>query len=201
MSFISTVAANEAKDDVKTMYEQFENYFGYVPNFARLFSHRPEVQVAWRGLIRSVVSNLDRRRFELATVAAARGLQNSYCMMAHSKELLNLGVQPQQLKSIAVDHTKADLDPVDVAIMSYAEKVARDASAVKAEDIQELRDHGLTDTEIFDVAAAVAARCFFATLLDALGALPDSVYLELGEDLVSSLLVGREISTDEVEHL
>ena len=42
--------------------------------------------------------------------------------------------------------------------------------------MQGLRDHGFTDAEIFDIAAAAAARCFFSKLLDALGAEADGAY-------------------------
>jgi hypothetical protein len=47
----------------------------------------------------------------------------------------------------------------------------------------------------------VAARCFFAKLMDALGAQADAVYLDLDEELLKSLTVGREVSTDEVERV
>jgi hypothetical protein len=61
--------------------------------------------------------------------------------------------------------------------------------------VQALRDQGFTDTEIFDVAAAAAARCFFSKLLDALGAEPDAAFLQMEEDLRRRLTVGRAISS------
>jgi hypothetical protein len=72
--------------------------------------------------------------------------------------------------------------------------MVRDATAITPADIQTLRDHGLTDPEIFDIAATAAARCFFSKLLDALGAAPDAVYAQLEEDLRQTLVVGRAIS-------
>ena len=41
------------------------------------------------------------------------------------------------------------------------------------EDIDELRGHGLTDTEIFEVALTASARAFFSKSLDSMGAEPD----------------------------
>ena len=201
MTYISIIRPTNAKGSVRDMYEQFEQHLGFVPNHAKAFSHRPEVQGAWHNLIRTIYSNVDSRRFELATVAAARGLQNTYCMMAHGKALLKQGMDSPQLESIARDYKTANLPKIDVAIMSYAEKVAKDASTITSDDIQNLRDHGLSDTEIFDIAATVAARSFFATLMDALGVQPDSDFLNLDESLRTSLTVGREVSTDPVEHV
>ncbi|MFZ1909086.1 MAG: hypothetical protein WAU52_08415 [Burkholderiales bacterium] len=71
MAFIETVPVNQASGDVRAMYESNQANFGYVPNFAKLFSHRPKVNAAWAGLLGSVRSNLDTRRYELITLAAA----------------------------------------------------------------------------------------------------------------------------------
>jgi uncharacterized peroxidase-related enzyme len=201
MAFISTIPATEAKNDVLKMYERAEAAMGYVPNYAKVFSHRPNVMSAWADLVTSIRSNLDLRRYELTTLAAAQGLRCTYCMIAHSSVLLKHDFHSSQVEAIARDFTTADLQPAEVAIMSFAEKIARDASSVTADDIQQLRDHGLTDAEVFDVAATAAARCFFSKLLDALGAQADSVYLDLDEDLRESLTVGRIISTDPVERV
>lgn len=70
------------------------------------------------------------------------------------------------------------------AMMAFAERVAKDASSITARDVEGLRAHGFTDAEIFDIAA----RCFFSKLLDALGAEPDSAYLELEDGLRRRLL-------------
>jgi uncharacterized peroxidase-related enzyme len=201
MAFIETVSVNDATGDVRTMYEKNQSDLGYVPNYAKVFSHRPQVMAAWGNLIGSVRTNLDTRRYELITLAAARALQSSYCMLAHGSILRQQFYAPEQLSAIADDFTTANLAPVDVAIMSFAEKIVRDATAVSQEDIQHLRDHGLTDPEIFDIAAGTSARCFFSKLLDALGAEPDSVYAQLDGELPQVLAVGRPISQVAVERV
>ena len=60
------------------------------------------------------------------------------------------------------------LDPVDLAVMDLAERVAVDATSITDADLQRLRDLGLTDGEIMDVVLTAAARCFFSKTLDAL---------------------------------
>jgi alkylhydroperoxidase family enzyme len=87
----------------------------------------------------------------------------------------------------------AGLDEVDTAIMELADKVAADATAVGAEDIERLRSLGLRDDEILDVVLAAAVRCFFSKTLDALGVEPDAAYAKLDPQLREALTVGRPI--------
>lgn len=199
MAFITTIPVEQASGDVKAMYEKNQAGLGYVPNYAKLFSHRPELMAAWAHLSRSVRAHLDTRRYELVTLAAARALHSSYCMLAHGSILCEQFYTPEQLQAIL--EGTADLAPIDVAIMAFAEHIARDAPSVTAEEIQKLRDYGLADAEIFDIAAAAAARCFFSTLLDALGAEPDAAYTTLEAGLQLRLTVGRPISEVAVEQV
>jgi hypothetical protein len=46
MAFINTVSVNDATGDVRTLYENNQAKLGYVPNYAKLFSHRPQVMAA-----------------------------------------------------------------------------------------------------------------------------------------------------------
>lgn len=194
MAFISTILEDQAPDDVKRMYDQNLEKQGYIPNYSRVFSHRPQVMEAWGNLLRAIKSNLDTRRFELVTLAAARALKNSYCSLAHGSILRQKFYSPEQLTLIAKDYHRADLTPPEIAMMAFAEQIARDAAAITQNDIKELRGFGFSDAEIFDIAATAAARCFFAKTLDALGAEPDEIYLELEEKLRQTLTVGRPIS-------
>ena len=193
MTFIETVPDAEATEAVARMYEADRAAFGYVPNLSRAFSLRPDVYAAWRQLNGAVKANMDLRRYELATVAAARRLGSSYCALAHGSVLAGL-MEPEMVRALVEDHATAGLDPVDVAVMDLADTVARDATSVTRADIDRLRDLGLTDAEILDVVLAAAARCFFSSALDALGAEPDAAYLELEPGLRDALTVGRPIA-------
>ena len=194
MAFISTIPEEQASADVRKMYDSNREKYGYVPNFAFAFSLRPDVMQAWGGLLKSIRGKMDLRRFELVTVAAARALKSSYCSLAHGSILQRDFFTTDQVESIATDYRNSDLTPAEKAMTAYAEKIVKDASSVSQSDIDTLRSHGFSDTEIIDIAAAAAARCFFSKLLDALGSEPDEVYLELDEKLRRSLTVGRPIS-------
>jgi len=194
MTFIETVAEGDASAELTQMYETDREVFGHLPNLTRAFSHRPDVYAAWRQLNGAIKANMDLRRYELATVAAARRLRSSYCTLAHGSVLMDQFVAPDELVAIVADHHAAGLDPVDVAVMDLADKVAQDATAVTQADVDALRSHGLSDAEVFDVIAAAAARCFFSKVLDGVGAQADAKYAELDPSLRETLSVGRPIA-------
>lgn len=191
--FVKYIAEDEAAAKVKDMYDDDVKSDGYVHNYTKAFSLHPEVMDAWAALGRSIRRSMPLRRYELATLAAARAIRSSYCMLAHGTVLKNKFFEPDEVVAIARDYRSAGLEPVEVEVMAYAEKVALRAHEVTEQDVQRLRGHGLTDAEIFDVAAAAAARCFFSKTLDAVGAGPDEQYEELGPELVRALVVGRPI--------
>jgi uncharacterized peroxidase-related enzyme len=195
MAFIEMVPDEGAPEDARELFEAAKRERGYVPNYLRLFAHRPAVYKAWRDLLGSITANMDARRYELVTVAAARNLRSSYCTLAHGKVLLDRYLDSSQLRDVVVDHRGAGLEEVEVALMDLAEKVVDDATAVIPSDIERLRDLGLTDAEIFDVVLTAAVRCFYSKTLDALCVQPDASYNELDARVRETLTVGRPIAS------
>jgi uncharacterized peroxidase-related enzyme len=194
MTFIETVAEDQATGATAELYASDTQTLGYLPNFTRAFGARPAVYQAWRELNGAVKSSMDLRRYELATLAAARRLRSSYCMLAHGSVLAEKFLDAESLRAVAEDHRAAGLSSTDVAVMDLAEKVAGDATSVERADIDRLRSEGLADEEILDVVLAAAARCFFSKTLDALGVEPDAKFAQLDQPLRESLTVGRAIA-------
>jgi alkylhydroperoxidase family enzyme len=162
------------------------------PNLELAFDERPDVYRAWVALNTSIKANMDLRRYELATLAAAQRLRSSYCCLAHGKVLVEQFDAP--VAAIVADRRSAGLDDVDLAVMELAERVVDDASSIGEDDLRPLRELGLSDAEIMDVVLAAAARCFFSKTLDALGVLPDAHFAELPQALLDALVVGRPIA-------
>jgi alkylhydroperoxidase family enzyme len=161
-------------------------------NFEVAFAERPDVYTAWVELNGAIKASMDLRRYELATLAAARRLRSSYCCLAHGSVLAQRFGEP--VREIALDHRAAGLDEVDVAVMDLAELVVDDATSIGDDDLRRLRSLGLSEAEIMDVVLAASARCFFSKTLDALGVLPDASYAALDPDVREALVVGRPIA-------
>lgn len=163
-------------------------------NYERAFAERPEVYAAWQQLNASIKANMDLRRYELATLAAARRLRSTYCALAHGSILLEQFGEP--VREIALDYRTAGLADVDVAVMDLAVRVVDDASSIGDADLQPLRDLGLSNADIMDVVLAAAARCFFSKTLDGLDVRADTGYRRLEPALLEALVVGRPIAED-----
>ena len=202
MAFINTTAVQDANGAVRAMYQRQQNSWGFVPNYARVFCHRPELMRLWAELLRGIRSHVDRRRFELVTLAAAHALRSSYCSLAHGKaltEFFSVDEIVAMLDDSAVQ--PADLTAAERAMMGYAARIARDASRVNAGEVDALKALGLNDAEIFDIAAIAAARSFLTKLTDGLGAEPDAHFLDLEEDFRRELTVGQPIGFKPIERL
>jgi uncharacterized peroxidase-related enzyme len=193
--FIEVPDESTVDDDAAAWYQQQRDAWGYLPNYAAAFATRPAVAQAWNALNGAVKANMEHRRFELATIAAARQYRSTYCMAAHCKFLRDACGDESTMLAIAADPTGAGLDATDRAVMEFAAQVARDASAITAADVQRLRDHGLSDADVVDVVLAAAARGFFTKVLDALGVQADA---QLGAtfepDVRRQVTVGRPIA-------
>jgi uncharacterized peroxidase-related enzyme len=194
MPYLQTVPPEEAAGEVKAMYDKDLAVQGYVANYTRAFSVRPEVLQGWLSLKDAITSGMDPRLYELATVAAATAIRSSYCSLVHGRILATSYYPADKVVSIASDDTGDALDAADAAVVRFARKVAEDAEQITQEDIDELRGRGFSDADVFNIILAAAARCFFSKVLDASGTLPDAALHDMPDQLRSALTVGRAIA-------
>jgi uncharacterized peroxidase-related enzyme len=200
MAFIDTITPADAAGETRAMYERQQSSYGYVPNYAKVFGHRPEVMVRWGRLLAEIRRPMNDRLFELATFAAAIELKNTACSLAHGQQLARL-IDEHSVQALASGEFTDNITDAEKAVTLFSRKVARDASSVGQEDVDALKQQGFSDAEIFDIATTVAGRSFLTRILDALGVEPDVTAMEMNEDFRGALTVGRPICRDAVEVL
>jgi len=200
MTFIQTIPPNDTVGEAREMYQRQQDKLGYVPNYAKAFSHRPELMARWAALQSGIRKHVDTRRFELISFVAAHALGSSGCSLAYGK-MLTQYFSPDDVQAIAHGGTPPALASAEAALVHFVRKVALDAPAVTAYDVEELTEHGYSETEIFDIVAVVAARAFFTTLLEGLGVAPDSRYAVMHAELRRTLTVRRPIDTQPPERI
>ena len=54
MSFIDTIPPATAVGATAAMYRRQKAAWGYVPNYAKVFGHRPEVMARWDALLAEI---------------------------------------------------------------------------------------------------------------------------------------------------
>ena len=186
MSIIVTPEPGEATGEVAEIYAEDIADMGYVPSHTRVMAINPEAYRAWENLIGAIARPMDKRRYELITLAAAAALRSKACRLAHGKKSLQY-ISEDQLVRIARDYHDAGLSAAEVAMMEFAEKLSTDSAAMTDADSTTLREHGFSDREIVDIALVAAARNYYSRALHALGVEVD-VPLGLSEPLRSALV-------------
>ncbi len=192
MAFIDIIPTSSISDEVRAMYARQEAHWGFVPNYAKVFCHRPEIMGLWAQLQIGIKRHMSKRRFELVTFVSATVLRSTLCSLGHGKALMEF-FSEEDVLAIARGEEPASLTAAEAAMVSFARKVARDASSVEAADVEELKRHGFTDGEVFDIAAAAAARAFWTKIIEALGVEPEPPFRAMSSALRTTLAVGRPI--------
>ncbi len=191
MSIVATPSESEATGLVAEQYQDDIAEVGHVLSHTAMMAVNVEALEAWLALARAVALPLGKRRYELVTLAAARGLRSQHCLLAHGARTLDLGlVDEPELTRIARDYRDADLSPAEVAMMAFAERVSQDSYAMTDEDSLRLREHGFTDREIVDIALAAAARNYYSRAIQALAVdveVPPQLSPQLRDALVGGL--------------
>ena len=190
MPFIDIIPDTEINADVRAMYDRQESFWGFVPNYARVFCWRPEIMGLWAQLQAGIKKNMDKRRFELLTFAAAHTLRSTLCSLAHGRALTAF-FSPEDVQLMARGASPGSLTAAEAAMMSFARKVARGPFAVAASDVDELKKHGFSDAEVFDIAAVVSARAFWTGIVESLGVEPEPPFHDLEPDFRKTMTVGR----------
>ena len=190
MAFLEEAADSP---DRAALYAADQDHQGYVANYTRVFSHRPDVYRAWQALPAAVKSNLSLERFEVATIAAAQERGSNYCALAHGRALS----RAIDVDTVVHIGNGTDDDPERRAISTLARKVASTPAQVTAADLAPLRERGFSDADILDVVLATAIRCFFSTVLSATGAEPDAALLDQDATLKDALMVQPDRATED----
>lgn len=190
--FITGIDESSADGELADYYVSQRAAWGFLPNYARVFSTRPDVARAWGTLNATVRDSMDRRLFEIATVAAARARRSTYCTAAHSMFLRDVCGDEATMTAICDHPDGSALEQRDRAAYELAGAVAGDASAITQEQVDRALAAGLSEADVADVVFAAAARCFFTAVLDGLGAQLDAQTASTFTTAqLDSLVVGR----------
>jgi uncharacterized peroxidase-related enzyme len=148
---------------------------GYVGNLTRLWAWRPDVHDAFANT-RAIVmekSALSQRERAILVCATAAAVGDSYCALAWGTRLAR-ETDPATAAAVLQCKQTTALTDRDRELATWARRVVREPNAITAEDVDRLRDVGITDEEIFNATVFVAFRLAFSTVNDALGASPDA---------------------------
>ena len=193
--FLQTVSPDEASGEIAEIYQHEIASRGFVMEATRCWTTRPEVLPLFEQFSEGLKASfsLGMRSWRLITFIAARQVPSTYCSHVYAGALIKELGSREQVLALQRDYRRAGLGEKDVAMLAYAEQIARDASKITSADIENLRRVGFTDVEISDIALCASLRCFVSRFFDATGATPEPAFLDPDPEFRAAMTVGKPI--------
>jgi uncharacterized peroxidase-related enzyme len=198
--YLKTLSAEEATGEVAEIYRHSLESRGFVMEADSCWTAVPGLLPLVENLLVTSRGNftLGLRNWRLITLIAAKVVPSTYCSHVYAKLLID-ALGKDQVLAIQRDYRNAGLSSKDVAMLAYAEQVARDASKIAVKDIEALRAVGFNDVEIAEIAYCAALRCFLSRYFDAVGAGPEPAFLDDDPQFREAMTVGRPVPARKAE--
>jgi uncharacterized peroxidase-related enzyme len=149
-------------DDIRARMLEVQEKAGFIPNVFLTLAHRPEewrAFFAYHDALMLRESGLSKAEREMIVVATSGANDCLYCIVAHGAILRIYAKDPLVADQVAVNYRKADISDRQKAMLAFALKVALHSVDIVDADFDQLRRHGFSDEDIWDIGAIAA---FFA---------------------------------------
>ncbi|RNI24696.1 peroxidase-related enzyme [Flexivirga caeni] len=157
---------------------------GFIPNVFIGIAQRPDEMRAFFDFHDSLMdretpglSKADREMIVVATSAANSCL---YCVVAHGAIARIRARNPYIADQLATDWRKADLDARQYAIIAAAMKLATRPAEIIDADLDSLREHGLSEEDVYDVGTITAFFAMSNRLVHWSGLMPNAEFYLMG---------------------
>ncbi|MCY4518995.1 MAG: peroxidase-related enzyme [Acidimicrobiaceae bacterium] len=143
-------------DDLRERIELIQSKTGFVPNVFLALARRPEEMrafMAYHDALMEGPSGLTKAEREMIVVATSGANNCLYCVVAHGAILRIRAKDPLIADQLAVDPSKADLSDRQRAMIDFALKMCSEPWSASSSDHNELRAHGFSDDDIWDIGA------------------------------------------------
>ena len=183
ISWFPVPEETELPDDLRGLFRKARERIGFVPNVFRAYSFRPERLRAWFTHYKQLhepTPNLDAAEREMIAVAVSMANGCLYCLVAHGAALRDAWGDPVMADRITLDWRRADgLTDRQRAICAMAERLTLTPLECTEPELDELRSHGLSDEDAWDVIEVAAMYNFTNRLALATGQMPNPEYHSL----------------------
>ena len=152
-------ALDSLPDDIRTRILGVQEKSGFVPNVFLVLAHRPDefrAFFAYNDAVMERDSGLTKAEREMIVVATSAANQCHYCVVSHGAILRIRAKNALVADQVATNYRKADITPRQKAMLDFAMKVCNEAQTTSEADFAELREHGFSDDDIWDITAITA---------------------------------------------
>ena len=173
MSYIREAALDETN---YPLFADIKSQFGFVPNFYRAQTTRPDLIEAQAQLVNAVLikeSALTRKQKEYIFLVCSAANLSTYCVTAHCEIIRLLGIEGPEPEQIAIDYTVSNLPLILKALLSFAAKLNNEPTKLSKGDVDALRTYGYSDEQIHETVLMVGLAKFANYVSFGLGTVPD----------------------------
>lgn len=170
-------------DDIKEIYAKNREKIGFVPNVFRAYAKRPEhfrAFMNYHDVLMKGEGGLSRVEREAIVVAVSSENRCQYCMVAHGAALRVLSKDAVVSEQIANNWRTADVSPRLRAILGFASRVNEPGFAATEHEVDELHLAGLSDDDIWDIAAIAAFFGFSNRMAGVMDMRPNQEFYSMG---------------------
>ncbi len=153
-----------------------KNLFGFIPNFYKAQTLRPDLIDAEAGLVGAILFTegaLTRQQKEYIFLVCSAANLSTYCVTAHCEIVRMLGIQGPDPEQVAIEHTATNLPIKTKALLNFALKVNNQPQKLESSDIDALRTYGYSDQHILETVVTIGLAKFANYVAYGLGTLPD----------------------------
>ncbi|MDD5087293.1 MAG: peroxidase-related enzyme [bacterium] len=173
MPFIRTISPDEADGKLRELYEEIRKKRGRVANFYPLLSLDPDSLRAHRdSYFAAMYSDGGLARLEREAMAVAVSVANecAYCLHHHAEALRAAGGSEALVDCLTEGDLPDDQPKRLQRLVYFSRKLTLLPNSMKRQDVDDLRDCGLTDFEILQAVEITAFYNSANRLANALGA-------------------------------
>ena len=145
-------------EDMKAYFAICEEKLGMVPNVLRTFSANQDKLRAFSTYYNTLMlgdSKLSKLEREMIAVVVSSANRCFYCLVAHGQAVRRLSGDPELGEMLVMNYRVAKLDKRQRAMLDFAWKLTTAPWEVDAPERDALRDAGLAEDEIFDLADVI----------------------------------------------
>ena len=149
-------------EDIRARMLEVQEKAGFIPNVFLTLAHRPDewrAFFAYHDALMLRDSGLTKTEREMIVVATSGANDCPYCVVAHGAILRVYAKNPLIADQVAVNYRKAEITSRQKAMLDFALKVAMHSAELAEADYDQLRVHGFSEEDIWDIGAIAA---FFA---------------------------------------
>ena len=176
-------AIEDLPDDIRQRILEVQEKSGFVPNVFLAFAHRPDefrAFFAYHDALLLRESGLSKGEKEMIIVATSGANGCLYCVVAHGAILRIYEKNPLIVDQLATNYLKADITPRQRAMLGFAMKVCNASHAIVEDDFAQLRAHGFSDEDAWDIAGITALFALSNRMANATSMRPNDEFYLMG---------------------